>query len=340
MANAAGGQLAGMVSHAGGLGFIGAGYYDRAKLQSEIQLARSILHTRTDILPIGIGFLAWRLDKIDQAHAEALVQTALDAKPSAVWFSYGPEKTIEKWCKYAKQASDPPSVFVTASTIHAVHEAWQSPFVDAIVLQGLEAGGHGLGSGCCRDELVSEAIHALQASSSSTPKKLLSAGGIADGRQIAAQLALGMDAVVLGTRFLLTPEALYTDAQKQLLLKSNSSDTVRSVAFDEARNTMDWPQGIDGRGLRNATVDDFNAASAQGHEHNSLSRPLPGYEQRQERYREAQASGDTTRIITWAGTGVGFMHDIVPASDLVHRLAVETRDSLQQAALRLGNTSS
>jgi len=80
---------------------------------------------------------------------------------------------------------------------------------------------------------------------------VLAAGGLATGTQVAAALALGASGAVLGTRFLLTPESFYTDAQKKALAGANSSSTIRTMAFDYARNTLGWPDGVDGRGLRN-----------------------------------------------------------------------------------------
>ena len=84
---------------------------------------------------------------------------------------------------------------------------------------------------------------------------LLAAGGISSGSQIASLLTLGASGVVLGTLFLLSPESLYSNAQRQALLDAESSQSVRTMAFDHARNTLGWPEGIDGRGLRNGNSD-------------------------------------------------------------------------------------
>ena len=99
---------------------------------------------------------------------------------------------------------------------------------------------------------------------------LLAAGGVATGSQVAALLALGASGVVLGTRFLLSPESLYTDAQRRALLDAESTQSVRTMAFDYARNTLGWPKGIDGRGLRNGTRLPAAANEAQFHFTSSL----------------------------------------------------------------------
>jgi len=82
---------------------------------------------------------------------------------------------------------------------------------------------------------------------------VLAAGGLATGAHIASMLALGASGSVLGTRFLLSPESLYTNVQKAALIDADEMATVRTMAFDTARGTLGWPANIDGRGLKNGT---------------------------------------------------------------------------------------
>ena len=86
-------------------------------------------------------------------------------------------------------------------------------------------------------------------SSENTP--IVAAGGVATGAQIASLLTLGASGVALGTRFLLSPESLYSDIQRHALITADSSLSVRTLAFDHVRDTLGWPKGIDGRALRN-----------------------------------------------------------------------------------------
>lgn len=139
---------------------------------------------------------------------------------------------------------------------------------------------------------------------------------------MAELLALGAAGAVLGTRFLMTPESLYTDAQKQALAAAKSTASVRTMAFDQARGTLGWPSGVDGRGLRNgqsccscqwsldgayvvllslcaATVDDYE----RGEDINIL----------RSKFQEAVRNNDMNRAIVWAGTGVGLIKDVKPA---------------------------
>jgi len=92
--------------------------------------------------------------------------------------------------------------------------------------------------------------------------------------------------VVIGTRFLATKEALYSQAQKDFLLRSSGEDTTKGMKWDEARGSLGWGEGIDGRGLRNET-------SRAGHE--------VGSEEGKKQYAEALKEGDVDRIVTWSG---------------------------------------
>ena len=114
--------------------------------------------------------------------------------------------------------------------------------------QGNEAGGHGLGSALPLLTLF-PLVSSLWPPAGGPP--LLAAGGLANGAHVAALLALGASGAVLGTRFLLSPESLYTPVQRRALLAADSTQSVRTMAFDYARNTLGWPAGIDGRALKN-----------------------------------------------------------------------------------------
>lgn len=91
----------------------------------------------------------------------------------------------------------------------------------------------------------------LSTISSENAPPIVAAGGLATGAQIASLLTLGASGVALGTRFLLSPESLYSDIQRHALISADSSLSVRTLAFDHVRDTLGWPEGIDGRALRN-----------------------------------------------------------------------------------------
>jgi len=122
---------------------------------------------------------------------------------------------------------------------------------------------------------------------------------LSTGGHIASLLALGTSGVVLGTRFLMTKESLYNEAQKKMLVAADANSTVRTMAFDRARGTLDWPKGIDGRAIYNRTVKDIDDGV--------------NVEIVRENFKKATRDGDTDQILAWAGTGVGLVTKIQPA---------------------------
>lgn len=128
---------------------------------------------------------------------------------------------------------------------------------------------------------------------------LLAAGGLVTGSQVASFLVLGAAGAVLGTRFLMTPESLYSDAQKKALVAAKSDATVRTMAFDHVRGTLDWPAGIDGRGLYNDTVKDMDRGV--------------DIETVKEKFQAGVRDGDPNRMLVWSGIGVGLVSEIKSA---------------------------
>ncbi|KAF8825961.1 hypothetical protein HHX47_DHR6000744 [Lentinula edodes] len=240
-----------------------AGYQPAETLISELSLARSLLETKssTGILPVGVGYLGWLLDKMPPKESETLLIAALSANVQAFWFAFG--RNLGKWIQYVRDKSPEkcPLIFVQVNSLDEAVHAVENLKADVIVAQA--------------------------------------AGGLANGSDIALQLGLGAAGVVMGTRFLLSPESKYTDAQREALITARSEDTVRTTAFDQARGTIDWPEGIDGRGLRNDTVSDFE----QG-----ISLELI-----QSKFKEGIQNQDHKRFLVWAGTGVGLMSRTMPA---------------------------
>ena len=164
---------------------------------------------------------------------------------------------------------------------------------------------------------------------------VLAAGGIADGRGVAAVLALGAAGAWIGTRFLATPEAGIHPEYRDRLLKSAETDTVYSALFDGG-----WPDAPH-RVLRNSTVDAWEAAGRPA----SGARPgegevlATGGGREIRRYDSAtpapQMGGDIEGLSLWSGQGVGQVRDVQPAADVVRALAAEARDILRGLAAGL-----
>ncbi|PPQ94628.1 hypothetical protein CVT25_009359 [Psilocybe cyanescens] len=310
MAGASGGLIAAQVSLAGGFGFLSAGYDSIETLKKEITIARSLLHAdEQKSLPIGVGFLCWQLDKFPEK-AEQLLAFALESHVQAIWFAFGND--IGRWVNYVRKhdlrahTKDAVKIFIQVSTVPDLRLTLDTWKADVIVAQGNEAGGHGLSTSLPILTLL-PLFAQIVADSNGPP--LLAAGGLATGSQIASLLTLGASGVVLGTRFLLSPESLYTDAQRNALVEADSSKSVRTLAFDYARNTLGWPQGVDGRGLRNATVDDYE----KGEDMEIIRKKLA----------DGVRVDDTNRMVVWAGSAVGLMSKIMPAKEILLELHEE-----------------
>ncbi|KXN89375.1 Nitronate monooxygenase [Leucoagaricus sp. SymC.cos] len=300
------GALAAQVTLGGGFGFVGTGYIPAEEIQAEIEVARRILGLNPQSqLPIGVGFLCWRLER-DEEQGKRELNVALNNHVAAVWLSFS--ERLPKWIQLVRDhdaANEKKTlIFVQVPSVEdalvAIHD-WK---VDVIVAQGIEAGGHGYNSAPPLKSLIQSIL-------SNTPDNgpvIIGGGGLATGQHVAGLLGLGAAGAVLGTRFLLTPESLYSNTQKQALAAAQSSASVRSMAFDQARGTLGWPIGVDGRGLCNATVADYE----NGEDILVL----------RSKFQEA-GRDDMSRAIVWAGTGVGKMKDVKPAKEVVQELHQE-----------------
>ena len=150
----------------------------------------------------------------------------------------------------------------------------------------------------------------------------IAAGGIADGRGLAAALALGADGVLMGTRFWATREALIHPAAKQRVLAATGDDTIRTRVYDIARQRA-WPAPYTGRLLRNAFIetwhgreDALRAASAE----------------RRRDVEDADAAGDYDVANVTVGEAVGLIDDLPGAGDLVGRIAEEAEAAIRRVS--------
>jgi NAD(P)H-dependent flavin oxidoreductase YrpB (nitropropane dioxygenase family) len=222
-------ELVAAVSNAGGLGILGAVLRPADALRAEIHRIREL----TD-RPFGVNHVLALLD------AEAMEVTLDERVPvlSTSWGDIGP---------YVTRAHD-----LGMKMIHQVVTASQAAQAaeagaDVVIAQGTDGGGHVGAVGTM--PLVPRAVDA------SAPVPVLAAGGIVDGRGLAAALALGAQGVLMGTRFLATAEAPCPPAWQQAILAANESDTVRSTLFDDAIG-MPVP-GSEVRAIRNQFQDEW-----------------------------------------------------------------------------------
>lgn len=301
MGDTAGGRLAAAVSAAGGLGFLGGGYADPAWFDREIELAGDAR--------IGIGFITWAL-----AERPEMLDVALAAEPAALQLSFGDPRPF---APRIRDAGVPLVCQVQSdSDIDQALEAG----ADLLIAQGRDAGGHGR-----PDRGTMGLVPSVVDRADGVP--VVAAGGIADGRGLVAALALGAVGVSLGTRFLATTESIHTPAEVDALVRHGSGDTVRTSVIEVVRGPL-WPDGHDGRMLRNALVqrwhDDIDGAMARRDELKAA-------------YDASDPQDYDTRVV-WAGEGLDLIDSIPTAADVIDSIIAEARHTLE-AMTRLASTS-
>ena len=225
--------LAAAVSEAGGLGMIGGTTAGGASwLRDEIRAARQ--HTDK---PFGVGVIT------HLPGAAELVGIALDEGIKVVALSFGDP------APYVEPAHDAGATVVcqVRTVGDALHAA--AAGVDVVTAQGTEAGGH-TGSTATLP-LVPAVVDAV------SPLPVIAAGGIGDGRGVAAALVLGAEGVWVGTAFLATAEAGVPSSYKRRVLDGGTDDTVLTTVFDLAMG-IPWPDGVAGRSLRNHFTDQWH----------------------------------------------------------------------------------
>jgi nitronate monooxygenase len=295
MGSAAGGRLAAAVTNAGGLGLVGSGYADPDTVRREL--------TEAGNARVGVGFILWALEKRPQA-----LDVALDAKPAAVVLSFGDP------APFTAQIRDAGSK--TICQVQTVQQAKQAAAAgaDIIIAQGRDAGGH---SGTTRGTMglvpaVADAV---------APIPVVAAGGIADGRGLAAALALGAAGISMGTRFTASRESLWDQAMKAATLAASGDQTEQTRVFDVVRGAP-WPAVYPGRALRNAFSARWNGREDE----------LATDQKEQEKLYLATAANDFSTRVVWAGEGVDLISDIPSASEIIERVIAEAARILKERA--------
>jgi len=148
---------------------------------------------------------------------------------------------------------------------------------------------------------------------------VVAAGGIADGRGLAAALMLGAQGALLGTRFLASHEALTSAVAKAKLVAARGDDTIRTRVFDIVRN-LDWPAPYTGRALQNAFSRQWHGREAE------LEKSLPT---ETPRYARAAEANDLDTSVVFAGESVDLIRDVKPAAAIVASLVHEAETALR-----------
>ena len=292
MAFAAGGKLAAAVTAAGGLGLIGGGYGDAEWLERQFSEAGNA--------GVGCGFITWSLAKRPE-----LLDLVLARLPAAVMLSFGSPLVFGKQIK----AAGTKLICQIQNIEHA--RAAVDVGADVIVAQGSEAGGHGLLRSTFT--LVPEVADHLAKVAPATV--LVAAGGIADGRGLAAALMLGAEGALIGSRFWASSEALVHDAFQNAAIAADGDATIRTTVVDIVRK-IDWPKPFTARVVKTGFVDDWHGHEAELDDPQLLERET-------NRYVSAMQTGDPVNTGVWVGEATGLIHDVRPAADLLASIVDE-----------------
>ena len=289
MAFAAGGNLAAAVTGAGGLGLIGGGYGDAEWLEREFSAARNAR--------VGCGFITWSLAKRPE-----LLDLALAHSPAAMMLSFGSPIPFVHRIKAAGA-----KLICQVQSMEHAREAVTAG-ADVIVAQGAEAGGHGLNRATLT--LVPEIADFLAKAAPGTI--LVAAGGIADGRGLAAALMLGADGVLIGSRFWASTQALVNPAFHNVALSADGDSTIRTTVVDVARK-IEWPKPFTARVMRTRFIEDWHGREAELIKADVVDREG-------QRYVTAMQNGDPDNTGVWVGEAAGLIRDVRPAGDLLHEI--------------------
>ena len=289
MAFVSGGKLAAAIGRAGGLGLIGGGYAEGDWLETQLAAAGN--------QPVGVGFITWSL-----ARNPDLLRVALDHRPRAIFLSFG---DVRPFAPEIARAGVPMicQVQTLADARIALGEG-----AAVLVAQGTEAGGHG--SSRSTMALVPEVVDAA----GEVP--VAAAGGIVDGRGLAAALMLGAAGAVCGTAFFAASESLAHPNAKTRAVAASGDETVRDSLFDVLRG-RDWPGRYTNRTLRNAYHGDWA---------DKPERLRAEIEEQRRLYGIAQEAGDMDVAATIIGEGVGLVHGVEPGEAILARMVAQAEE--------------
>jgi nitronate monooxygenase len=285
----AGARLTRAVSAAGGFGILGGGYGDKPWLEQETAKLAGLS------APFGIGFITWSL-----ARQPELLDIALDARPRAIMLSFGDPRP------FAPRIRASGALLICQVQDEAMAQQALDAGADILIAQGTEAGGHG----ASRTTIdIVPAIVDLAAGR----VPVAAAGGIGDGRGLAAMMMLGASGVLLGTRFYASQECDGPEEAKRRICAATSGNSVRGIIFDLSRNNV-WPAPFTGRCLIN------------DHARRWIGREVELMQNVQAvaaEYAAARAAGNFDIAAVIAGEAVGLIHDVPPVAEIVDRIVTE-----------------
>jgi NAD(P)H-dependent flavin oxidoreductase YrpB (nitropropane dioxygenase family) len=310
MGGAACPALAAAVSNAGGLGMLALSWHPPEAVRAAIRETRAL----TD-RPFGVNLV------LAFPQSERFAVCLEEQVPVISLFWGDPAPFVER--AHAAGAAVTSTVASAAQAREVVAAG-----VDVVVAQGWEAGGHVLGE-VATLPLTRAVVQAVNA-------PVIAAGGISDGRGLAAVLALGAAGAWIGTRFLATPEAQVHADYRERLLAADEAATQHTRLFD-----VGWPNAAH-RVLKNSTIAAWEAAGrppsgARPGEGEAVAQgPRGGASPRYAAVTPAPGmTGDIEALSMWAGQGVAGVTDVKPAAEVVAEIVREAQETIRDLAGRL-----
>ena len=290
-------ELVTSVSEAGGLGALGC----HRLFPEDIEAAVKLIRKQTE-KPFALNFLVFDI-------FEESFQTALDTKPKVISFAWPrPDQDVGVYIERAKDMGCLVTFMaggVPEATVAAEAGA------DLIIAQGTEGGGHvGWMGSLVLTPMIVDAV---------APLPVITAGGVADGRGLAAALSLGAQGALLGTRFLASKQSPLHSNYKEAIVLGNGHDTTLTEIPDIAQGLV-WP-GAMSRTKRNSFIQrwagqEWRLRQCQKEAHEILLK--------------ARKTGDIENGNLSMGQDAGLITDISDAGEIVRRISVEAETILQQ----------
>jgi nitronate monooxygenase/enoyl-[acyl-carrier protein] reductase II len=293
-------ELVAAVSEAGGLGSVGSVFESAESVQRQIARVREMTER-----PFAVNHVVPLLD-------EEAFEATLEARPAVISLALGnPGALVER----AHAAG--------ATVIHQVHTVEQALQVaelgvDVIIAQGSEAGGQGMTLGVGAMALAPQVADAVD------PIPVLAAGGVADGRGLAAALVLGAQGANVGTRFLASQEASADEGWKQSILAAQSEDVVRFEAWKEI-----FPTAGEGayetvpRVMLTSFVEEWQGRPEEARREAERLRGELMSVVRERRPHE---------LVPFTGQTAGMIHDVLPAGEIVRGMVSGAEEALRRTS--------
>ena len=300
-------ELVAAVSNAGGLGSLGTGLRPVESLKSEL-LLRPVKSLKEE-LP-RIRQLTNRPFAVNYTLAqpnEEIFNLILEIKPPIISFALGDPGDL------VKQAHAIGSLVMhQVGTVQQAKQAAERG-VDVIIAQGSESGG--FSGHVAALALVPQVVDAVR------PIPVVAAGGIADGRGLAAALILGAQGVNIGTRFLASVEAPISEMWKKAIISANSEDAVKVEVWNDIFQRRAAAYDTVPRAIRTPFIEKWQKSreAAQRDAERLRAEVISAIQQ-----------GKMEEFIPWAGQTAGLVHEVLPAAEIVKRIMANAEEALRQ----------